>query len=338
MPGKLEGLRKLLSSRFFRGTRDAAVKIVWHMDPELSVLHWTILDIIFSPGRQKQFFSWMQYDALYRRLKKELYANPEWRQGPQKSYDIAAGPLSALTFLADANISDCRVLDFGCGGHFSDSTGLILYLYGVQSVDCLEIGRTISGFENGAALDLAHWFQDKLISNNGLSFATGKLNLNPDRLDNLHRLAVKYEKSNKPVDKIPVYLIEGDLLSAEISDQFYDLITSNAVLEHVQDPPEIWTALKRVLKIGGLMHHQIDFRDHRFYTDPIQYPPLPSLNMLNWEDKDTNGWRFQDWLKLINQDDLEIISLIPETVDGVYLKLNENISIAACKVVVRRVK
>jgi SAM-dependent methyltransferase len=50
-----------------------------------------------------------------------------------------------------------------------------------------------------------------------------------------------------------------------------DVILSNAVLEHVQKPDRAAAELHRVTRPGGIGIHQIDFRDHRDFSRPLEY-------------------------------------------------------------------
>lgn len=59
-------------------------------------------------------------------------------------------------------------------------------------------------------------------------------------------------------------------LSALGNDSF-DIILSNAVLEHVHDPERVTRELFRVTRPGGIGLHQIDFRDHRDFSRPLEY-------------------------------------------------------------------
>lgn len=58
---------------------------------------------------------------------------------------------------------------------------------------------------------------------------------------------------------------------SEVPDGAFDIVLSNAVLEHVQDPRQVAGELFRVTKAGGIGLHQVDFRDHRDFSAPLEY-------------------------------------------------------------------
>lgn len=62
---------------------------------------------------------------------------------------------------------------------------------------------------------------------------------------------------------------------AERHAEEFDLVLSNAVLEHVYDPAAAARSLYALLAPGGRGYHQVDFRDHRDNTRPLEYL-LPS--------------------------------------------------------------
>jgi ubiquinone/menaquinone biosynthesis C-methylase UbiE len=51
----------------------------------------------------------------------------------------------------------------------------------------------------------------------------------------------------------------------------FDAIFSNATLEHFYDLPAVARELYRVTKLNGLSRHQIDFRDHRDFSRPLEF-------------------------------------------------------------------
>jgi len=56
-----------------------------------------------------------------------------------------------------------------------------------------------------------------------------------------------------------------------IADRSFDVVLSNAVLEHVFDLPTAIRELARVTVPGGVNSHQIDFRDHRSFARPLEF-------------------------------------------------------------------
>lgn len=69
-----------------------------------------------------------------------------------------------------------------------------------------------------------------------------------------------------------VELIEMPLeRCAEEHAQAFDLVLSNAVLEHLYDPAQAARSLYAILAPGGRGYHQVDFRDHRDNTRPLEY-------------------------------------------------------------------
>jgi len=57
----------------------------------------------------------------------------------------------------------------------------------------------------------------------------------------------------------------------EIADGAVDIVLSNAVLEHLQDPAQAFAQLRRITRANGLGLHQVDFRDHRDFDRPLEY-------------------------------------------------------------------
>jgi hypothetical protein len=56
-----------------------------------------------------------------------------------------------------------------------------------------------------------------------------------------------------------------------LADGEFDMVLSNAVLEHVYDLDAVARELFRVTTPGGLQRHQIDFRDHADFTRPLEF-------------------------------------------------------------------
>ncbi len=58
---------------------------------------------------------------------------------------------------------------------------------------------------------------------------------------------------------------------ASLAADSFDLVLSNAVLEHVLDIPGAVAELARVTRAGGIHAHQVDFRDHRNFDRPLDH-------------------------------------------------------------------
>jgi hypothetical protein len=56
-----------------------------------------------------------------------------------------------------------------------------------------------------------------------------------------------------------------------ISTEPFDMVVSTAVLEHVHDVDAACRALARITRPGGRHHHQIDFRDHKDFSRPLEF-------------------------------------------------------------------
>jgi SAM-dependent methyltransferase len=53
-----------------------------------------------------------------------------------------------------------------------------------------------------------------------------------------------------------------------------DVVLSNAVLEHLADVPRAFQGLAHVSRPGSVGLHQVDFRDHRDFSRPLEYLTL----------------------------------------------------------------
>jgi SAM-dependent methyltransferase len=60
-----------------------------------------------------------------------------------------------------------------------------------------------------------------------------------------------------------------------IPDASADFTFSNAVLEHVADTRAVTSELARITKPGGTGMHQIDWRDHRDFSRPLEHLVMP---------------------------------------------------------------
>lgn len=89
-----------------------------------------------------------------------------------------------------------------------------------------------------------------------------KAALAPRRIDEL-RAALRGEVGGR----IRIHYIAPWTNSHQAPDGVVDMAFSQAVLEHVDDVPGTYAALRRWLRPGGFMSHTIDFRSHQTTRD-----------------------------------------------------------------------
>ncbi len=88
----------------------------------------------------------------------------------------------------------------------------------------------------------------------------------------------------------------------------FDIIYSQACLEHVTDPRLTVKQIARLLRPGGVTSHQIDLRDHRDFARPLAFLRYPTWvwraaqSRRGW----TNRWRRSDWETAFRQEGLEV--------------------------------
>ena len=72
-----------------------------------------------------------------------------------------------------------------------------------------------------------------------------------------------------------------DAADLPLESNSFDLVVSNSVLEHVRDLPATAAECARVLAPGGVAFHQVDFRDHRDFSQPRAFLRVASQE---WEE------------------------------------------------------
>lgn len=73
------------------------------------------------------------------------------------------------------------------------------------------------------------------------------------------------------------------------ADASFDVIVSNAVLEHVGDVPKTAAEMARLTAAGGINLHQVDFRDHRDFARPLDFLTMPDEAYRRLFDEMMNG-------------------------------------------------
>jgi hypothetical protein len=101
-----------------------------------------------------------------------------------------------------------------------------------------------------------------------------------------------------------------------LADGSVDVVVSNAALEHVRDIAAVARELARVSRPGAWQFHQIDLRDHRDFTRPLEHLLMPRAEFQavqeasRWE----RGcqWRLSEIRSVFEEAGLETIAVYPE--------------------------
>lgn len=84
----------------------------------------------------------------------------------------------------------------------------------------------------------------------------------------------------------PLRLHQVDAADLPFAAGAFDVVLSNAVLEHVRDLPAIARETARVLAPGAVAIHQVDLRDHRDFSRPRDFL---TLGAAEWERANQNA-------------------------------------------------
>jgi SAM-dependent methyltransferase len=178
-----------------------------------------------------------------------------------RPYQGQLGPAELADYL-EGQIRDCfqragvdpaslggrEILEIGPGGNFG--LAAVLLGFGARRVVCLDLDRLC--FDSGIPAPLF----DEL----NRRFA-GRLESCVERSD---------DRCLLPAERF-TYRVGTGIERAPFAAASFDFIFSCACLEHVERPDAALAEMHRLLRPGGRMLHQIDFRDHRDFARPLEF-------------------------------------------------------------------
>lgn len=175
------------------------------------------------------------------------------------------------------------VLELGSG--WIPAVPLGLFLSGVDHVYSIDINRLMT------VQTLTETMQSmaNLARSNHLE-ATLPV-LCDDRVALLEEVLAEHTAEPMTLDAILARLniacMVGDARATDFAENTFDLILSNATLEHISRPilVDIFKEFQRIIKMDGVMSHLIDMRDHYAYFDRH----ISELNYLRFEEQ---TWRW----------------------------------------------
>lgn len=102
---------------------------------------------------------------------------------------------------------------------------------------------------------------------------------------------------------------------APIPDSSFDIVVSNAVLEHLEDPAPAFAELARVTKRGGYGFHQVDFRNHNDFSRPLEFLLMPEAEqnsfIMSRDYSCGNGWRASEYKTLFERNSFSVKAIQP---------------------------
>lgn len=164
-------------------------------------------------------------------------------------YDLGVG-LAYVAWLREAGASPAglRVLEIGPGSSYGSAVTLAAF------------GAKVSVADRW----LASWRRE--FDGPYYRALAGKIRKIPGADPNV---AERLASDDRYTDETVTFLdCEAENLSLV---EAFDATLSNAVLEHVTDPARALSALARATRPGGLAIHQVDYRDHRNFTRPLDH-------------------------------------------------------------------
>jgi SAM-dependent methyltransferase len=179
-----------------------------------------------------------------------------------------------------------RVLEIGPG----DSLGTGLWCLGAGAESYTAIDRF--------AVDLDLNFESRVysaIKNRVGAEGRGSLSASPVSEICLGDLPGSLQYHNDvPIESAPDKLGRG----------VFDVIFSNAVLEHVRDIEETMYSLRELLVCDGIMFHDVDLRSHQTYEKhPIEFLEHPRFlwDLMSSHNGEPNRARLPKYLEILNE-------------------------------------
>jgi len=163
---------------------------------------------------------------------------------------LAQGYLTWLHSNTPARVDGARVLEIGPGLHYSGAIGLL----GAGATSPVTVAdRWLSPWRDDYHKPLYRLIAQTL-RHEGMSGMAQAFD------------AVAWRGYSNLVRELPCGAENLKCMSG-----VFDLVFSNAVLEHLEDHEAAARELFRVTASGGWHFHQVDYRDHRDFTRPLEH-------------------------------------------------------------------
>jgi cyclopropane fatty-acyl-phospholipid synthase-like methyltransferase len=201
------------------------------------------------------------WDIIYQALREAMRADTEWRYGPNRIKFIVDKFQGAHAF---RSFVGAHVLELGCGPQHPLGTTSLYYMNGAARTVAVDLQAVYS--ERRSAVALLDLITDVLAFPDEWRFTdiSETEMLRRARTFDLARL--RGGQLEGALDRTACEYRVCDLRAViEEHESAFDVILSNAVMEHVSPFEEFAALFFRAMTPGGIMFHVVDFVDHRWY-------------------------------------------------------------------------
>jgi hypothetical protein len=228
---------------------------------------------------------WRELDHLYTVCRRRLDAHPEWRFGPRRTGDIAAFVLDELGRWG--TLQGKVYCDVGCGTLNPYGTAAFVYLNGADATWSLDVSAVTDHRRAAEALF------DLLVDCAVRPDFWHRSDLPRDEyLRRWHRFDLAKLRDGDlegGIAGLPFRHVVGDIRNGLVPDGSVHLLSSEAVVEHLDDLPRAAARLYALMAPGGVAAHNVDVRDHRIYSTPRRYTPWSFME--EEDDAPLKNWK-----------------------------------------------
>ncbi len=246
------------------------------------------------------------------------------------------------------SFQDAKFCELGCGTYHPLGVATILYLNGASNITVIDKQSSNIHRASEALLDLltdCHLYTDRWNWNQNnreeFNYKLSQFDLEKlksgDLFQGLRNVSYRY--------------IVDDLYNlCDMFDNEFNILSSRAVLEHMEYLNESLLILNKFMAINGICFHLIDLRDHRVYIEPNQYNYWSFLTEDGtFKDYNCNRYRAFDIIEYFKKSGFEILdhefifekppeNLEKRIISKFFNKTLEELSIVSIRLTVKKIR